>query len=357
MSDLDASAVKLLLIDDELPSLKLMEAILKQAGYEKITTTTDPRQAVPLYQEVKPDLIATDMRMPHMDGFEVLRQLTAVIPAEDYVPILVITGELDAPTKHRALAEGAKDFLNKPVDATEVVLRIKNQLVTRQLHRQLRMHNEHLEAQVRLRTKVVEQTQLDLLNRLALAAEYRHDATGGHAWRVGRMAMLLAEMKGLPADQVDMIKKTAPLHDIGKVGLRDSVILKDGPYVTADWEAMKQHTKIGSRLLSDSRAPLVMMAREIALTHHERWDGTGYHGIKDVQIPLAARIVALADAFDIMTHPCSYKATMTLSEAKGEIAAQAGKQFDPELSALFMQLIDREGGKLLAATGPLQMVA
>ena len=357
MSDLDVSAVKLLLIDDELHSLKLMEAILKQAGYEKITTTTDPRQAVQLYQEVKPDLIATDMRMPYMDGFEVMRQLTAVIPAEDYVPILVITGELDAPTKHRALAEGAKDFLNKPVDATEVVLRIKNQLVTRQLHRQLRMHNEHLEAQVRLRTKVVEQTKLDLLNRLALAAEYRHDATGSHAWRVGRMAMLLAEMKGLPAEQVDMIKKTAPLHDIGKVGLRDSVILKDGPYVTADWEAMKQHTKIGSRLLSDSRAPLVMMAREIALTHHERWDGTGYHGIKDVQIPLVARIVALADAFDIMTHPCSYKAMMTLGEAKIEIETQAGKQFDPELSALLLKLIERDGDKLLFTTGPLQLVA
>ncbi len=357
MSDLDVRAVKLLLIDDELASLKLMEAILKQASFEKITTTTDPRQAVQFYRQVKPDLIATDMRMPHMDGFEVMRQLAAVIPAEEYLPILVITGELDAPTKHKALAEGAKDFLNKPVDATEVVLRIKNQLVTRQLHRQLRMHNEHLEAQVRLRTKVVEQTQLDLLNRLALAAEYRNDATGGHAWRVGRMAQLLAEMKGLPADQVDMIKKTAPLHDIGKVGLRDSVILKDGPYVTADREAMKQHTKIGSQLLADSQAPLLMMAREIALTHHERWDGAGYHGIKDVQIPLVARIVALADAFDIMTHPCSYKPTMTLSEAKTEIETQAGKQFDPELSALFMQLIDREGEKLLAATGPLQLVA
>lgn len=357
MSDLDVRAVKLLLIDDELASLKLMEAILKQAGFEKITTTTDPRQAVQFYRQVKPDLIATDMRMPHMDGFEVMRQLAAVIPAEEYLPILVITGELDAPTKHKALAEGAKDFLNKPVDATEVVLRIKNQLVTRQLHRQLRMHNEHLEAQVRLRTKVVEQTQLDLLNRLALAAEYRNDANGGHAWRVGRMAQLLAEMKGLPADQVDMIKKTAPLHDIGKVGLRDSVILKDGPYVTADREAMKQHTKIGSQLLADSQAPLLMMAREIALTHHERWDGAGYHGIKDVQIPLVARIVALADAFDIMTHPCSYKPTMTLSEAKTEIETQAGKQFDPELSALFMQLIDREGEKLLAATGPLQLVA
>ncbi|MEK6802754.1 MAG: response regulator [Nitrospirota bacterium] len=357
MSDLDVSAVKLLLIDDELPSLKLMEAILKQAGYSKITTTSDPRQAVQLYQEVKPDLIATDMRMPQMDGFEVMRQLAAVIPAEDYVPILVITGELDAPTKHRALAEGAKDFLNKPVDATEVVLRIKNQLVTRQLHRQLRMHNEHLEAQVRLRTKIVEQTQLDLLNRLALASEYRYDPTGSHAWRVGRMAVLLAEMKGLPADQVEMIKKTAPLHDVGKVGLSDAVILKNGPYDAADWAAMKQHTKIGSKLLSDSRAPLLMMAREIALTHHERWDGTGYHGIKDVQIPLAGRIVALADTFDIMTHPSSYKATSTLSQARAEIETQAGKQFDPELSALFLQLIDREGDKLLASTGPLQLVA
>lgn len=357
MSDLDLSAVKLLLIDDEYTSLKLLGAILTQAGYGKIATTTDPRQAIQLYQEVKPDLIATDMRMPQMDGFEVMRQLTAVIPAEDYVPILVITGELDALTKHKALAEGAKDFLHKPVDATEVVLRIKNQLVTRQLHRQLRMHNEHLEAQVRLRTKVVEQTQLDLLNRLALAAEYRHDATGGHAWRVGRMAMLLAEMKGLPADQVEMIKRTAPLHDIGKVGLLDAVILKTGPYDAADWEAMKQHTKIGSRLLSDSRAPLLMMAREVALTHHERWDGTGYHGIKGVQIPLAGRIVALADAFDIMTHPSPYRATLTLNQAKVEIEVQAGKQFDPELSALCSRLIDREGEKLLAATGPLQLVA
>ena len=357
MSDLDLSATKLLLIDDETHSLKLMEAILKQAGYEKITTTTDPRQAVPLYQEVKPDLIATDMRMPHMDGFEVLRQLTAVIPADAYVPILVITGELDASTKHKALSEGAKDFLNKPVDATEVVLRIKNQLVTRQLHRQLRMRNEHLEAQVRLRTKIVEQTQLDLLARLTLASEYRHDATGGHAWRVGRMAMLLAELKGLPADQVDMIKKAAPLHDVGKVGLLDAVILKTGPYDAADWEAMKQHTKIGSRLLSDSRAPLLMMAREIALTHHERWDGAGYHSIKEEQIPLTGRIVALADAFDVMTHPRSYKPTMTLSQARTEIEQEAGKQFDPELSALCLKLIDREGEKLLSHVGPLQLVA
>ena len=357
MSDLDLSAVKLLLIDDEYTSLKLLGVILAQAGYGKIATTTDPRQAIQLYQEVKPDLIATDMRMPQMDGFEVMRQLTAVIPAEDYVPILVITGELDALTKHKALSEGAKDFLHKPVDATEVVLRIKNQLVTRQLHRQLRMHNEHLEAQVRLRTKVVEQTQLDLLARLALASEYRYDSTGGHAGRVGRIAMLLAEMKGLPSNQVDMIKKTAPLHDVGKVGLLDAVIQKDGPYNAADWEAMKQHTKIGSRLLSDSRAPLLLMAREIALTHHERWDGTGYHLIKDVQIPLAGRIVALADAFDVMTHPRSYKVTLTLSQARAEIEQGAGKQFDPELSDLFLQLIDREGDTLLSPMGPLQLVA
>ena len=219
MQDLDLSTIKLLLVDDEAHCTKLMEAFLRQAGYSRITMTNDPRQALELFQQVKPDLVALDMRMPHMDGFEVMRQLRQVIPADDYVPILIVTGELDAPTKHKALAEGANDFINKPVDATEVVLRIKNQLQTRRLHNQLQMHNEHLEAQVRLRTKVVEQTQLDLLNRLVLASEYRYDPKGAHAWRVGRVAMLLAEMKGLPPEQVDMIKKTAPLHDVGKIGL------------------------------------------------------------------------------------------------------------------------------------------
>lgn len=148
MQDLDLSTIKLLLVDDEAHCTKLMEAFLKQAGFSRVTVTNDPRQAVPLFQEVKPDLVALDMRMPHMDGFEVMRQLRQVIPAGDYVPILIVTGELDAPTKHKALAEGANDFLNKPVDATEVVLRIKNHLETRRLHQQIRMHNEHLEAQV-----------------------------------------------------------------------------------------------------------------------------------------------------------------------------------------------------------------
>ncbi len=356
MQDLDLTTIKLLLVDDEAHCTTLMEAFLKLAGYSRITVTNDPRQAVQLYQKVQPDLVALDMRMPHMDGFEVMRQLRQVIPAQDYVPILIVTGELDAPTKHKALAEGANDFLNKPVDATEVVLRIKNQLEIRRLHQQVRMHNEHLEAQVRLRTKVVEQTQLDLLNRLALASEYRHDATGAHAWRVGRVAMLLAEMKGLPPDQVDLIKKTAPLHDVGKIGVRDEIIMKKGAYEPSDWEAIKTHTKIGSKILADSRSPILMMAREIALTHHERWDGKGYHKLKDVQIPLTGRIVALADSFDVMTHACSYKAQLTLSEAREEITRHAGTQFDPELSALFLTLIDREGDALLADVAGLPML-
>jgi putative two-component system response regulator len=357
MQDLDLSSIKLLLVDDEAHCTKLMEALLKQAGYSRITATNDARQAAQLFQEVKPDLVALDMRMPHMDGFEVMRQLKPMIPEGDYVPMLIITGELDAPTKHKALAEGANDFINKPVDGTEVVLRIKNQLETRRLHQQVRMHNQHLEAQVRLRTKVVEQTQLDLLNRLVLASEYRHDVTGAHAWRVGRVSMLLAEMKGMPPDQVDMIKKTAPLHDLGKIGLPDSVIMKAGAYDESDWDAMKLHTKIGSKLLSDSRAPLLIMAREIALTHHERWDGTGYHRLKELQTPLSGRIVALADAFDVMTHACSYKAPLTLSEARAEIERQAGKQFDPELSQLFLKLIDREGEALMANATAVQLFA
>jgi len=347
MQDCDLNSVKILLIDDEAHCTKLMEAFLRQAGFSQITTTNDSRQALNLYHQVKPNLVALDLRMPHLDGFEVMGQLRQVIPAEDYVPILIVTGELDAPTKHKALAEGADDFIYKPVDATEMVLRMKNQLQTQRLHNQLQMHNGHLEAQVLLRTKVVEQTQLDLLNRLVMASEYRYDAKGAHAWRVGRVAKLLAEIKGLPPDQVDMIKKTAPLHDIGKIGLREAIILKEGPYESADFDAMKAHTKLGSKILADSRSPLLMMAREIALTHHERWDGKGYHKMKDVQTPLTGRIVALADSFDVMTHPCSYKTALTIGQARMEIERHAGTQFDPELSALFLKLIDRDGETLL----------
>lgn len=357
MQDLDLSTVKLLLVDDEAHCTKLMEAFLRQAGYSRITITNDARQALELFQQVKPDLVALDLRMPHLDGFEVMRQLRQIIPAGDYVPILIVTGELDTPTKHQALADGANDFIYKPVDATEVVLRIKNQLETRRLHQQVRMHNEHLEAQVRLRTKVVEQTQLDLLNRLVMASEYRYDPTGAHAWRVGRVAMLLAEMKGLSVDQVDLIKKTAPLHDVERIGVRDAIILKEGSYEPAEWEAMKAHTKIGSKILSDSRSPLLMMAREIALTHHERWDGKGYHHLKETQTPLAGRIVALADSFDVMTHACSYKVPLSLNDARAEVERNAGTQFDPELSALFVTLIDREGEKLLAAVPAPQLFA
>ena len=164
-------------------------------------------------------------------------------------------------------------------------------------------------------------------------------------------------MKGLPADQVELIKKTAPLHDVGRIGVRDAIILKEGVYEPAEWEAMKMHTKVGSKILSDSRSPLLMMAREIALTHHERWDGKGYHGLKGVQTPLTGRIVALVDAFDVMTHACSYKAALSLSDARAEIERYAGTQFDPELSALFVTLIDRDGESLLADAMAVQLFA
>lgn len=350
--DVDKSKVKFLLVDDDPRSIQLIEALLRQEGYGQIKSTNNPRQARALFETMRPDLVVLDLQMPHMDGFAVMRELTPLIPPDDYVPIMVITGELNAESKHKALAEGGKDFLNKPIDAVEAMLRVRNQLEIRSLHRQVRQHNEHLEAQVRLRTKALDQAQVEILHRLALAAEFRDDVTGEHTWRVGRLSALLAHSIGWPEDQIELIRRAAPLHDVGKIAVPDRVLLKPGVFTQEDREEMKAHTKIGSKLLSGSSAPLLRMANVIALTHHERWDGDGYLKMKAEQIPLPGRIVALADVFDALTHKRPYKEAWPLERAREEIDNQSGKQFDPGLVEAFIQIIDREGDTLLHGPKP-----
>lgn len=348
---------KILLVDDEPRNLALLEAILRGAGFLNLQGTTDSRQVLPLFLELRPDLLVLDLNMPHLDGFTVMRQITPRIPAGAYFPILVITAEITPEAKHEALQAGAKDFLTKPLDTTEVLLRIRNLLTTRHLLCQLQHFNQDLEEQVRRRTEELEGAQLEILERLALAAEYRDDETGQHTWRVGQLSGLLAEHLGWPPAQVALLRRAAPLHDLGKIGIPDKILLTSQKFSPEDSEEMKDHVTIGARILSGSHSPLLQLAEVIALTHHERWDGTGYMKLKREEIPLPGRIVTVADVFDALTHKRPYKEAWPIEQAREEIAKKAEIQFDPQIVEVFLKLIDRDGERLLMRPDPDRLLA
>jgi len=312
---------RILIVDDEPANVRLLEIILQQAGYRNVYSTTDARQSLPLYKSIGPDILLLDLTMPYLDGFEVMRLLGTNAQATE-AAILVLTADANIATKHRALSAGATDFLTKPFDEIEVLLRIRN-LLSASLRRTL------LEEMVEERTRDLRFAHFDTLQRLALAAEYRDDATGKHTRRVGVTSRRVADALGLPEAQVEMVGQAAPLHDVGKIAIPDHILLKKGRLTVEEFEAVKRHTTIGARILSGSASPLLRMAEEIALYHHERWDGKGYCGLQGEEIPLPGRIVAVADALDALTHCRPYKKAWPLSAALDEIKQQRGRQFDP----------------------------
>lgn len=320
---------RILIVDDQEANVFLLEALLQRFGYTSLRSTTDPRQALSLFSEFQPDLILLDLMMPHLDGFQVMKLLQPVIPEGAYLPILVLTADAAMPTRQKALAVGARDFLTKPFDSTEVMLRIKNLLFARVLHRELQQSNLVLEDRVRERTRELEESHIEVLERLALAAEFRDDETGEHTRRVGEVAARVAGRLGFAASQVELIGRAAPLHDVGKIGIPDQILLKPGRLTPDEFEIMKTHTTIGARILSGGRFTLLQMAEAIALSHHERWDGMGYpRGLKGEEIPIEARIVAAADAFDAMSHDRTYRAALSPDEVWEVLWEGAGKQWD-----------------------------
>ncbi|MGH2355451.1 MAG: HD domain-containing phosphohydrolase [Chloroflexota bacterium] len=346
---------RILIVDDLPGNVDLLECILHQAGYADVLSTTDPRLVSALQAEFRPDLILLDLHMPHLDGLQVLERLGPAMTKETYLPVLVLTGDSGRDAKQRALTLGAKDFLTKPFDRAEVVLRIKNLLETRFLYLRLEGQNQELEAKVRQRTQELEAAQFEILDRLALATEYRDDVTGGHAQRVGRLSALLAEELGLPDEWVQLIRRAALLHDVGKIGIPDDILLKPGKYTPAEFARMQTHTSIGARIVSGSRLPLLRMAEEIARTHHERWDGGGYGStLRGEGIPLSGRIVAVADVFDALTHARPYKPAWPLGEAVAEMVLQGGRQFDPAVVEAFVRILERGELDGLAAEGSIQ---
>jgi putative two-component system response regulator len=342
------SVHRILILDDEQTTLEVLQKILSAAGFSEVRGVTDPRRALAQIQEFQPDILLLDIQMPHLDGFAVLRQVRHRIGESEYFPVLVISGEMSSEVKKKALAEGAKDFLAKPYDAVEVVLRVRNLLETRDLNRRL---------QQRVRTSVAEvrSTHLALAERLALAAELRDHGRGWHTRRVGRTAARIAAELSLPDDEVESIARAAQLHDIGMIGIPDAIVLKPDQLTLDEWDVLKTHTILGARLLGGGESPILRLAEEIALYHHENWDGTGYTpGLGGEEIPLAARIAAVADVFDSLIHDRPYAKGWPVDDSVEWIADQKGQKFDPAVVEAFLRTDPRSMLPPLEDDAPLR---
>jgi len=336
------AALRILAVDDEGPNLRVLEKILRRDGYQEFRGIQDPREAMEAFRSYAPDLLILDLHMPYLDGLELLAMIRQEISPTDYLPILFLTGDQELEVRKQALLGGARDFLTKPFDIPEVLLRIRNLLEARALHRQLEDRNESLEGRVRARTHSLARAQIEILSRLAVAAEYRDDITGKHAERVGFLAALLGREMGLSAEIVGLLRRASTLHDVGKIGIPDAILMKPGPLHPVEFELMKTHTEIGARILSGSEFPLLKMAREIAESHHEWWDGTGYaRGRRETEIPLTGRVVAVADVFDSLTHERPYKGKISAAAAAREVFTAEGRHFDPEVIRAFRALKGR----------------
>ena len=344
---------RILIVDDEPANVTLLERLLAKGGYENLISTTDSAQVLPLCTQRLPDLVLLDLHMPAPDGFEVMRQLDPWI-SEGALAVIVLTADTTRDVRENALSGGAKDFLLKPLDAMEVLLRIKNQLETRFLHVELRRQALALEQRVYEQHEDLDEARIEMLQRLARASEYRDDDTGDHTQRVGRTSALVARLLDLGDEEVALIRHAATLHDVGKIAIPDHVLLKPGSLTEEEFELMKTHVHAGAEMLSNSRSPLLHVAERIVLTHHEWWDGSGYPaGLQGDEIPLPGRIVAIADVFDALVHDRPYKQAMPLELAIAEIHALRGRQFDPRVVDAFDALPHEE----LLDVGELSMAA
>jgi cyclic di-GMP phosphodiesterase len=331
---------RLLIIDDHEPNVEALTRILHRAGFAEVTGTTDPVAGVELVMRWQPDLILLDLHMPQLDGFGVLDAIWPQLTDGRYLPVVMLTGDSGEETKRRALAGGVKDFLTKPFDATEVVLRIENLLETRSLYVRLQDQNHVLESRVLQRTRDLEEAQMEILQRLAAAAEFRDDDTGRHTHRVGHVAALLAAEIGLSTEAVEMIRRTAPLHDVGKIGIPDAILLKPGRLTAAERRGIQTHTTIGAAMLAGGRSALVQMAESIARSHHERWDGGGYpNGLAGDAIPIEARVVAVADFLDALTHERPYRNAWSLDKTVAAIVRERARHFDSTVVDALLTLL------------------
>ncbi|MHA1599138.1 MAG: response regulator [Alphaproteobacteria bacterium] len=330
---------RILIVDDNPANVQLLDMMLEMEGFENVSSTSDPREVEALHNENNYDLILLDIRMPHLDGFQVMEMLSEV-HKDDYLPIIVLTAQKDMETRIKALQGGAKDFLTKPFDRAEVMHRIDNMLEVRFLYNERKNQAEVLERKVRERTQELQETRLEIIRRLGRAGEFRDNETGMHVIRMSKSCQRLAIAAGLGEDMAEQIMQASPMHDVGKIGITDKVLLKPGKLDADEWEHMKTHAQIGADIIGDHPSEVMQMAREIAITHHEKWDGTGYpSGLKGTDIPIVGRIAAVCDVFDALTSERPYKEAWTVEKAVSFLNENAGSHFDPDLVGHFNDIL------------------
>lgn len=330
------AASRIVVVDDEEATIALLVEGLRAGGYRQVSALTDPASVPGMIDAMAPDLVIIDLHMPGLDGSGLIQRIRSGAGAE--IPILVVTADTAAERRYHALESGATDFLTKPVDVVEVALRVRNLLQVRHLHRELVDQKTRLEEMVAERTVQLEASQREMAQRLALAAEYRDDITGRHTMRVGELSARIAEALGVPETDLDVIRLAAPLHDIGKIAIPDEILLKPGPLTPDEYEQVQAHVSIGASILSGGSSPILVLAEKVALTHHERWDGSGYLGLSGEDIPLPARIVSVADVYDALCNIRPYKPAWPKERAVAEIIRLSGSHFDPAVVEVFLEL-------------------